>query len=402
MSAVEGTPFVDRRATRAVIDLDAFANNVRLVRSRLAPRVDLMAVVKANAYGHGARLIARTAIEAGASDLGVATVSEGVQLRRFGITAPILILGSITSEEAELALRFDLTVTIADDLALAAVARAARGIGGTQPAAIQLKVDSGMRRFGASPEQALALAATIAADPHLSLSGIFSHFASADDPMATSTREQGERFRALLNEMTERRLTPHRIHIANSAAMLTATDRHENLVRSGIALYGLQPSPRVPLFSGMRPVMGLRSQVARVFSLAAGDAVGYGGTYRAETAGRAALIPIGYADGYRRGLSNRGWMAADGWRLPVIGRVSMDQTIVAIPPEASLTVGSGVSVMATDPDDLAPTADTIADLLETISYEIVAGISARVPRHFMRGGNVVAIESIETGLVEFS
>lgn len=402
MNAEANGPFVDRRATRAIVDLDMYATNVRLIRSRLAPHVDLMAIVKANAYGHGARLIARTALAAGASDLGVATVGEGIQLRQFGIVAPILILGPIQIAEAETALRFDLSITVADESVLDAVAHAARATRRAAPAAVHLKVDSGMRRFGANPEYALALASRLAVDPNVSFAGIFTHFAAADEPMATTTRDQVACFRALLTNLNERGIKPERVHAANSAALLTASGTHCDLARAGIALYGLRPSPRVPLVSGMRPVLTLTSRIARIFDVPSGDAVGYGGTYRAASDIRAALIPLGYADGYRRGLSNKGEMIAHGWRLPVIGRVSMDQTVVAIPAEADLEVGDAVCIVSSDPANDGPTAERLAELLDTISYEIVTGISTRVPRYYLRGGNVVASESLATGVVEFS
>ncbi|MDQ3693273.1 MAG: alanine racemase [Chloroflexota bacterium] len=380
----------DQRATRAEIDLDALQRNVELLRGGLAPGTELMAVVKANAYGHGARMVAETAIEAGASWLGVATVGEGRQLRAGGIAAPVLVLSPISPAEAELALQVRLDLTIATPELLAAITDASRYATGT--VGVHIKVDTGMNRYGADPELAAALARQVAATPGLRLAGLMTHFASADDPDERFSEQQAELFRRCLTTLEREGIAPERRHLANSAATLRGAAHHADLVRIGIAMYGLRPSATIPLPAGVRPVMTVRSTVGRVHALSPGSIVGYGGAYRTRSAEQAVLVPIGYADGYRRGLSNLGWMMVAGQRAEVAGRVSMDQTVVRLPIASPVSVGDDVVVFGGAPGSRAPSADELADLLETISYEVVSGISPRVPRRYMRGGQALGYD----------
>ncbi|HEX5502257.1 MAG TPA: alanine racemase [Thermomicrobiales bacterium] len=380
-----------RRASRAEIDLDAVAQNVRHFAALAGGRAAVLAVVKANAYGHGAVMVARAALDAGARWLGVATVDEGLLLRRAGLAAPILVLAPADPAEAAAAVAADLTLAVGDlDLA-AAVARAARAAG--RAATVHLEVDTGMRRYGVPAEGAVALAARVAALPGLRLGGLYTHFATADEADRAFFAEQRARFAAVVREVRAAGLDVPLVHQDNSAAALAAPDSHLDLIRVGIALYGLSPSSEVPAPAALRPVAAVRSRVARVIDLASGDGVSYGRAFVAARPMRAALVPLGYADGYRRALSGRAAMLLGGRRAAVLGRVCMDQTVVAVPDGLDVRVGDEVTALGAQGDECI-TAEELADLAGTIAYEITTGFGARLPRHYRRAGRVVAIEDL--------
>ncbi len=377
------------RATRAEIDLDAFAGNIRTILAGLRPGTALMAVIKANAYGHGAPPMARAAIEAGANRLAVATVGEGRQLRRAGIDAPILVLGAIDPGEAPEAVRLSLELTIGTEPLLDAIEQAAANA--SDLLAVHVKVDTGLRRYGAEPALAVELARRAATNPKLRLDGLATHFATSEDDGDTFTVEQRAVLLHVVDTLAREGIAPVSVHMANSGALLRGPEFHADAVRGGIAIYGIAPSADRPLLAGMRPALTLRSRVQRVFDLAPGDTVGYGRTFRAEQSIRAALVPIGYADGYRRQLSNRAWMVVGGERAPVLGRVSMDQAVVAVPAGVDARLGTEVIVAGGDPALGAPSMDELGDLIGTNSYEMLTGIAARVPRHYLRNGEIVEI-----------
>jgi alanine racemase len=383
---------LSRRATRALIDLDAVANNVRYFRRIAPPAAGVMAVVKANAYGHGAVMVGRAAVEAGAAWLAVATVDEGCQLRAAGLTAPILVLAASDPAEAPAAVRAGLTLAVAHLDHAAAIAAAA----GAEPASVHVEVDTGMRRYGVPTEAAPDLIARIVGLPGLRLGGVYTHFATADEADRSFVAVQRARFDAVLAAVRAAGIAIPLVHQDNSAAALTATGRAVDLVRIGISLYGLSPSSEVPAPPELRPVLSLRSRVARVFDLAPGDSVSYGRTFVADRPLRAALVPVGYADGYRRSLSNRGAMLLGGRRAPVLGRVCMDQTVIAMPDGVAARVGDEVVLIGAQGDDEI-TADDLAALAGTIGYEIATGLGARVPRVYRRGGLVVAEECLGEG-----
>ena len=383
------------RATRAVVDLDAIAGNVRAVRARLPESTRIMAVVKADAYGHGAQWVAHAALEAGADLLGVATIGEGAILRASGVRAPIVLLGSIDVSEADAACLSGLEVTVAHLSLLEAVQRAARGPGASRPVGVHLKIDSGLRRYGALPEEAVALASRIAQDRYLRFAGVCTHFASADEPAEPFTLEQMARFYQTLAAIRDAGVPTPPTHAANSAGILTGRAVDLAMVRLGIALYGVPPSAEVPLFPGMRPALRIESRIARVVRLEAGDTVGYNRTFRASAPTRGALVPVGYADGYRRALSGRGWVGIGGERAPVLGRVSMDQIVVQIPHEVSASIGDVVHVLGGDPRNGAPSVSEMADLMDTNGYEVLVGIRQRVPRVFVRDDAPIAVRSAE-------
>jgi alanine racemase len=380
---------LSHRATHAEIDLDAVADNVRYFAGVAGPGAGVMAVVKANAYGHGAVMVARAAVTAGASWLAVATVDEGVQLRAAGLVAPILVLAPSHPNEAPSAVRAGLTLTVADLDTAAAVAAAAR----EEPASVHVEVDTGLNRFGVDHAAAPDLIARIAALPGLRLGGVYTHFATADEADRSFHDLQQARFGAVLDALDRAGIAVPFVHQDNSAGALTGPGPRVTLIRPGVALYGMSPSADVPAPAGLRPVLALRTRVARLLDLVPGDSVSYGRTFIADRPLRAALVPLGYADGYRRSLSSRGAMLLGGRRAPVLGRVCMDQTVIAIPDGVTAQVGDEVTVIGQQGDSRI-TADDLAALAGTIPYEIGTGISTRVPRHYLRAGRTAAIETL--------
>jgi alanine racemase len=378
------------RSTRAIVDLDAIACNLAIFRRLVTPTTRLMAVVKANAYGHGARMVAATALASGATHLAVATVEEGVQLRRANVTAPILVLGPIDASEIASALTARLTLAVADPGFVDAIAAASGSCG---PASVHLKIDTGMRRFGALPGGAADLAAQIASLPSLRLRGTFTHFASADESDESATLRQLAAFERAVAAIRARGIDPGLLHVANSAATLRSRRYDYDLVRIGISLYGIAPSPAIPLLPGMRQALTVRSRVRRVISLQRGDRVSYGGTYEAIDDELAALIPLGYADGYHRRLSNRGWMGVGNATAPVRGRVCMDQTVIGWPANTPIALNQEVVVVG-DGSDAAPTLAQLAELAQTIPYELATALATRVPRFYLKQGKVAAVEDL--------
>jgi alanine racemase len=275
---------------------------------------------------------------------------------------------------------------------LAAVERAAADVG--TPQALHVKVDTGLRRYGAKPELAVALARRAAASAHLRLEGLATHFATAEDADDVFAIEQRAALLRAVDALAAEGIEPGCVHMANSGALLRGPEFHADAVRGGIAIYGIAPSPDRPLPPGMKPVLTLRSRVQRVFDLEPGDTVGYGRTFRAARPLRAALVPIGYGDGYRRQLSNRAWMIIGGERAPVLGRVSMDQTVVGIPDGVDVQVGTEVVVAGGDPAFGAPSMDELGAMVGTNSYEMLTGIASRVPRCYRRQGRIVEIADL--------
>jgi alanine racemase len=380
------------RPTRAIVDLDAIETNVRALRSVLRSGCELLAVVKADGYGHGAPWIARVALDAGATALGVATVDEGVSLRQAGITAPILLIGAIDLLEAPRACAADLHITVGEEALLSAVQQAARSLNNAE-VTVHIKVDTGLHRYGAAPDLALELVRRVAEDGHLRLGGISTHFASADEADDEFSIEQLGVLNKVMENIDALGIPRPATHVANSAGTIRGLGIDCSFVRAGIALYGVPPSDEVPLLPGMRPALSVESRITRVVALAAGDAVGYNRTFAAERTMRAVLVPIGYGDGYRRGLAHQAWVGIAGLRAHLLGRVSMDQIVVEVPDGLAVTVGNPVCILSTRGDEAAPTVTDLAVMLGTNTYEILVGLRARVPRVYLRDGQIIAIRT---------
>ncbi len=363
------------RPTVARIHLDRLQDNLAWIKGGLNPHVALMAVVKANGYGHGAVAVAHAALGAGASWIGVALVSEGAALRREGIDAPILVLGQPAASEIGEALAWDLDLVVFTPQMFAHIAALAEQR--RAPARVHLKLDTGMGRIGILPGDIGAEWLMRLHSPWVDFQGVMTHFANADSLDPAPTRRQAEIFLNALETLRLAGFKPRFVHAANSAATLKFPGTQFNLVRVGIAMYGLEAYQ--PLPEELRPVMELRSEVTYVKEVGADFPVGYGSTFTTRKPMKIVTVPIGYADGYRRSLSNRAQVLIMGRRYPVVGRISMDQLTVGAPLDDPVAVGDRVTLIGED-SGAAVTADGLAREMDTIGYEIVTGISSRVPR----------------------
>ena len=388
------------RPTFAIIDLDAFAQNIRTMRQHISEDARYCVVVKANGYGLGAIPLSRVALQNGADLLAVATVDEGAQLRRAGNNADILVMGPIGPAEMDLAVGMDMTVVMNDMPFARGLARTVRENGRRSPLKVHLKVDTGMRRMGVLPKDAVESARTIMSFPELQLDGLMTHFASADVEDLTSARKQVEEFDRTVTALAAAGIDIPVKHVANSAATVQFPEWHKDMVRSGIATYGVNPAPHIPLPGEpgeMKQILTVHSMVTRVIPLEPGDAVSYGGTWVAQEKTRGALIPLGYADGYLRALSNRGWMAIEGQRSPVIGRVCMDQTILHMPDSLPSKTRQHVVVIGdgTDATPGAPNLEQLAEAAGTIPHEFMTTLAHRVPKLYIQDGELVGLMDLE-------
>jgi alanine racemase len=375
------------RACWASVDLDAIEANCRTLRAGLRGGAGLMSVVKANGYGHGIVGIARAALAGGASCFGVAAVEEGAQLRSAGIDAPILVLGYVPHWEAERVLRLDLGVALATRQLALALSRAAATLG--RPATVHVKVDTGMGRYGVLPDEALDFVRACQATPGLNVEGFFTHLATADEPDPTHAERQLRRFDALCEVLRVHDALPPVRHAVNSAGTIAFPDHHCQMVRCGIAVFGVPPAD-MPGLPTLRPALSLKARIARLRTLPAGSCVGYGCTFVAARPTDVALLPIGYADGISRALSNRGWTLVNGRRAPMIGRVSMDQCTVDVTGLGPLAQDDEVTLIGRQGDDEI-TAAEVGGWRDTIAYEVLTGLHVRVPRVYLRCGHPVAV-----------
>jgi alanine racemase len=355
------------RPTVVEVDLEAIRHNVRALKPATA---ELMAVVKGNAYGHGDVGVARAALGAGASWLGVALVEEGVRLREAGIDAPILVLSPFPRGSELDALRAGLTPTVDTVEGVEAIAAASSTLGAR--AAVHVKVDTGMHRAGAYPPESASALVRRASAAGLAVEGLWTHFARAEDDEAT-TREQLARLHGAAGLIDR----PRYLHAANSAATILYPEAHLDLVRTGIACYGLEPAPGIGESLALRPALSWRSAVAAVRRLPAGEAVSYGHRYRLSTAASIATVPVGYEDGYARSLSSRAEVLIRGRRRRVAGNVTMDHLMIDCGDD-EIAPGDEVVLLGRQGRE-AITADELAGLMGTISYEVVTMIGARVP-----------------------
>lgn len=361
------------------VDRSAVAHNVATLRAQVAPAA-LCAVVKADGYGHGAATMAHVAVGAGAQLLGVALVEEGARLRRAGISTPILLLSEPPLDEMDVVVSHGLTPTIYTPAGLRAAERAASDAGTIL--GVHLKVDTGMHRVGVAPDDAPALAKLIAEAAHLTLDGVFTHFAVADNPTDPFTTEQNRRFAQVLAALDADGIDCGLVHAANSAAAILHPETRHDLVRCGVALYGLAPSPQVGNPLGLRPALSLRARVSHVKRVAAGEALSYGLRYRLDAESQIATVPLGYADGVRRSLSERGAdVLIGGTRRPIAGTVTMDQILVDCGPDGDVVIDDEVVLLGRQGDDEI-SAEEWAERLDTITYEIVCGFGARLPRKY--------------------
>ncbi|MGD2144283.1 MAG: alanine racemase [Anaerolineae bacterium] len=367
------------------VDLDAVAHNARLLKERAGAGCELMVAVKANAYGHGAVPISRAALEGGATRLAVHRTEEGVELRQAGIEAPILVMGHTLPIEAEAILRWNLTPTVNTEAHGEALSRAA---GRERVLPIHVNVDTGMSRYGLLPGEVLQFVRFLSELPGLALEGLYTHFAAADSADQAFTRHQFRIFTDLADRLEREGLSLPLKHVSNSAATLDLPEMALDMVRCGIALYGLPPSAQGARGVPLEPALSLKSRVARVRTLPAGASVSYGRTHVAEKPTRMALIPVGYGDGYHRIISNRGAVLIRGKRAPIIGRVCMDQFVVDVSDVPGVRLHDEVVLIGRQGERHIP-AEEVARWAQTINYEVTTSLMPRVPRIYLRQGEVV-------------
>jgi alanine racemase len=369
-----------RRPTVAEVDLGAIGHNIKGIQERVGPRRRLMAMVKANAYGHGAVTIAKTALASGANWLGVALPEEGWALRRAGTQAPILVLGPTGPDQVPLVLAADLAQAVFTwDLAVALEAEAARR---NRRALVHVKVDTGMGRIGLQVDQALQFLESLRKLGHVDIQGIYTHLATADEADKSFVLRQLETFLDTCAEAASRGIAIPLKHVSNSAGILDVPETYQDLVRPGIMIYGCYPSPSVDRAVALRPAMTWKTRVAFVKELQPGDSVSYGRTFVARRPMRVATLPVGYGDGYPRLLSNRGEVLVRERRAPVIGAVCMDMTMVDVTHIQGASVGDEVVLFGRQGTAHLP-VEEVAQWAGTISYEILCGVGQRVPRVYL-------------------
>ncbi len=370
----------------AEVDLDRVAENVTGLDQQ-AGRARLLAVVKGNAYGHGAVPVAREALAAGAWGLGVTDVLEGEELRREGIEAPILVLGSSSLSMAGRLVANRLRCTIGS-LEMGHALSAAAADAGEQ-AIVHVKVETGLNRYGLEPEEARLLADRLRDLPNVEVEGLSTHLASVDEGDKTFTNMQYQAFRAVAEKLPWIPLQ----HVASTGAVLDLPDLCLGLVRCGIGVYGYYPSDEVGRPVQLKPALALRSRIARVATIDAGTSAGYSRAWTAKRRSRVGLVMAGYADGLPRSLSDRGLALVRGQRAPLVGRVAMDMHMIDITDILDIETDDEVTLIG-EQNRESISATEVASRAETISYEILAGLAARVPRLFIKGGRLVAIQDL--------
>jgi len=369
------------RPTWAEVDLGAVSHNIRMIRKKVGPHRSIMAVVKADAYGHGAKQVARAALQAGADWLGVAFPEEGAELRDAGIRAPIVVMGPVLPFQLALVLERDLAVSISSmDLAKALEEEAAqRGLF----ARVHVKVDTGMGRLGVPADQAPAFLRELSSLGRLRMEGLYTHLATADELYSDFAREQLRRFLEVDRKARENGINIPFRHAANSAGLISLGELGLlELVRPGLMLYGCFPNPGMSNPLSLRPALAWKTRVAHLRDLEAGQSVSYGRTFVAAGPMRVAVLPLGYGDGLPRSLSNRGQVLVRGSRAPIVGMICMDMTIVDVTRIQGVELGDEVVLVGRQAGHEI-SAEEVARWAGTISYEILCGVSKRVPRVYL-------------------
>ena len=391
MGGDAGVSAMDARtkmSTWAEVDLDALAHNIHEVRRLTAKESLILAAVKADAYGHGAVASSKTFLENGADRLGVARLREAVELRDAGIEAPILNLGYTPEAQYVTLIGRNITATIytldqAQTLDDAAARLNAKAV-------IHIKIDTGMNRLGFQPnDETLRAIAKINALHNVELEGIYTHFAVSDIADKTYTRRQFELFMLVLKELGARGIEPPIKHVSNSAAIIDLPEYDLDMVRPGIMLYGYESGSGVDLSRvSLKPAMALKTRISNLKAVPMGAGISYGLTYTTKHPSIIGTLPVGYADGYRRGLSNKGWADYNGERAPIVGRVCMDQCMIDLTDTAGVESGDEVTLFG---GGCAPSVEEIARMLDTIPHEVTCDIARRVPRVYLKSSRVVDI-----------
>ncbi len=363
--------------TYATINLTALAHNLSCIKRYLSPGCQVMAIIKANAYGHGVVETAQALARQGIERFAVASLDEGIALRQAGLSTSIVILGALFEEQTSDLVAHQLTPVVSDAHILPALAKATQSHPGPYP--IHLKVETGMGRLGFSPEGLRSLLDNQLLRSPLQVEGLMTHLADADGKDSSVTERQLEAFEAVLEQIQQRGVTLPLVHTANSAAIVRFPSAHFSLVRPGIMLYGYHTLPNTVPAPDLRPVLSLRTTVVQRRTIPQGGTVSYNGTFVATRPTRIAVLPIGYADGYSRRLSHRGLVLIQGRRAPIVGLVCMDMIMVDVTDLAPVHIGDSVTLIGQQGEETI-WADEVADWIGTIPYEILCGIGSRVPR----------------------
>ncbi len=372
-------------ATRlwAEIDLSAVAFNLRQVRSCIGTGVDILAAVKADAYGHGAVEIARELVRCGVNMLGVASVSEGIELREAKISTPILVLGATLPGDVPAAIRHCVTLTLSPSDILPVIAAETTRQG--RPAKVHLMVDTGMARIGVETSMTAELARRVQRTPGVTLEGLATHFPLADGEDLDYSKAQLVVLNDILESLAREDIHPPLRHAANTSGLVLLDDSHLTMVRPGLSLYGMYPSAAVARRLELRPALCLKTQIVYLRDVTAGTPVGYGHSWTAPNDTRIATLPGGYADGYSRLYSNRADVIHRGRRVPVVGRVSMDYITVDLGREAEAAIGDTVTLIGRE-GDASITAEEMAEWRGSIPHEVTCSLGARVKRIYVRSG----------------
>ena len=378
MTPTEPTTDIETIATPSWITLDRaqFAQNIGVVRQHIGPRVKLMVAVKANAYGHGSRQIARICESNGVDWLAVASVSEAAVVRDAGVRLPILVLTALDVSQVALAQQLDLTAVVFDMEQGRSLADEAHRIGWQIPC--HVKIDSGMSRLGLQQDEVLSSVTVLQALPGLRIEGLMTHFAVADED-ENWTQQQLTRFMECVDILRSQGIAPALLHAGNSPAMLRDSRYHLDMVRPGLAMYGFAPSESVSLWPGMAPVLTWKTRISQVRTLAAGQYVGYGNQYRTSQTEQIAILPVGYADGFRRAPAGWQHVLIGGQAAPVVGRISMEKCAVRVDHIDPVQAGDE-AVLIGRQGDATLTADQVAEWLGTIHYEVVTCLNDRIRR----------------------
>jgi len=376
----------------AQINLNHIEHNIHYIRNIVAPKTKIMAVVKADAYGHGSIPVSRVLLENGADMLAVTTIDEALELRDAGFDVPILILSPVFDDAISRAVANNITLTVFDLATAQQISEAAALAGRT--AKLHIKLDTGMSRVGfpctenSTENRAIAEEiAQIATLPHINVEGIFTHFAKADEADRSFTDLQFSRFSAMCSLLEEMGIHIPIHHVCNSAATIKFPEYHLDMVRCGIILYGSAPSDEMEGMADIRPVMDFKARVSNVKIVPEGTALSYGGTYVAPAKQKIATISVGYADGYSRILSNRAQVIINGQKAPIAGNVCMDQCMAEVSHIPDIKIGDEVIIFGTDGNNTI-TVESVAKLIDTINYEIVCSVTRRVPRAYIQGNKI--------------
>jgi len=374
---------IQRERAWVEVNLAAIAHNVRQIHGLLASKTALMAIIKADAYGHGATLIAQTALASGATWLGVATIPEGIELREAGIDAPILILGANhTPEQIRAIAHWKLQPTLCTPrqaLIFAETLTDGKRSYTQQSLPVHLKLDTGMSRLGAPWQEAADFAQLVQRLPHLEIASVYSHLATADDLNPSTMREQQQRFETAIARIRSVGITLPRLHLANSAATLADPSLHYDMVRAGLAIYGLYPATHLRAVIDLKPALQVKARVTQVKTIQAGTGVSYGHQFVADREMAIAIVGVGYADGVPRNLSDRIHVMVRGQKVPQIGTITMDQLMLDVSTVPDLQEGEVVTLLGQDGHHCIA-ADDWAATLGTISWEILCGFKHRLPR----------------------